>query len=354
MESCHPDFQGFTIGHPSSDSTMSIESWETAIRWIRTCQTQHKRCSLRETDVRWYPSRLLDLGPIGEDIPTIKVVETETVDMQSSPYITLSHCWGTSTIQALTRSSYDEYRNGVFISALPKTFQDAIVVARRLGIRFLWIDSLCIIQDDIGLADWLKEAPQMDKVYTNAQYNISAAGSNDSSQGLFFSRSAENLQVKKLALCLDPSKWSQENPPLTRYIITDFFFWENELAQAPLHRRGWVVQERLLAQGVIHFGRDQLFWECQETDACEAYPSGLPSILNIGANTKFKGLDPKIDGKKLREQGPHDSESAFFAYEIWSRIVKAYSKCLLTKPEDKLIAISGIAKKLSPIIGVNM
>ena len=271
--------------------------------------------------------------------------------MHGSPYVTLSHCWGPRQFQTLTRESYNDFRNGVLIRELPKTFQDAVTIACRLAVRYLWIDSLCIVQNDAGLADWLQEATRMLEVYSNAVCNISAAGSSDSSQGLFYQRNPATLYHNQLDLCLDPERWVEEAPPLTKYVVTDFTFWQKRLAQAPLHQRGWVVQERLLARCVIHFGRDQLFWECQELDACESYPAGLPPILKVGINTKFKGLDPALNGEKLRRLGPHDSESRFFAHQLWPRIVEAYSRCLLTKPEDKLIAISGIAKKLSAVIG---
>lgn len=174
--------------------------------------------------------------------------------------------------QTLTRDSYNRFQNGISISTLPKTFQDAIVIARRLAVRYLWIDSLCIIQDDLDLADWLYEATYMMEMYSNAICNISATGSTSSSQGLFHQRDSGLLHINRLDLCLDPALWSEGAPPTTNYIVTDFCFWQNKLAKAPLHQRGWVVQERLLAQRVIHFGQDQLFWECQELSACETYP----------------------------------------------------------------------------------
>ena len=194
----------------------------------------------------------------------------------------------------------------------------------------------------------------MYEVYTYATLNISATGSKSTSSGLFSKRDPLLLRTHSISLCLDPSQWTQSQPQssqtLTSYTIIDFFLWRASLAEAPLNTRGWVVQERLLAQRVLHFGSNQLFWECASLDACESFPSTLPPILRTGANTSFKSLDPLVDGSKLRRIGTHDSSSQFFGHQLWPRIVEAYSKSLLTKPEDKLIAIAGIARKLAAII----
>ena len=119
--------------------------------------------------------------------------------------------------------------------------------------------------------------------------NIAAAGASDSSQGLFFQKSLKPFQVYELDLCLDPSKWSRENPLTAKYIMTDLGFWD-ELSDAPLNQRGWMVQERLLARRVIHFGRDQLFWECGKTEACEKYPVKLPSTPISVMQTRWSRL----------------------------------------------------------------
>ena len=275
--------------------------------------------------------------------------------MFNEPYVTLSHCWGSIAFQTLTRESYTSFQDGILISSLTKTFQDAITIARRLTVRFLWIDSLCIIQNEPSLTDWLYEATRMYEVYTHATLNISATGSNSATSGLFSRRDPSLLHTHSLSLCLDPFQWTQIQPrssqPLMSYTIIDFFLWRASLAEAPLHKRGWVVQERLLAQRVLHFGSNQLFWECASLDACESFPSTVPPILKIGANTSFKSLNPLVDGAKLRQIGPHDSEAKFFGHQLWPRIVEAYSNNLLTKPEDKLIAIAGIARKLADVIG---
>jgi len=125
----------------------------------------------------------------------------------------------------------------------------------------------------------------------------------------------------------------------------DSDFWENATTDAPLNRRGWVLQERLLPPRVLHFDREQLLWECHELDACEAYPLGIPHGSGT-VFTHFKGLDPSSDGKRLRVLSGQNSDQDLNRYHLWNRILGSYMRCDLTCEEDKLIALSGIAKDM--------
>ncbi|KAL8719116.1 MAG: hypothetical protein Q9225_003828 [Loekoesia sp. 1 TL-2023] len=222
-----------------------------------------------------------------------------------------------------------------------------MVTKSRLSIRYLWIDTFCIFQDKDDMSDWAREAAQMNLVYENAYCNLSATGAVDSTDGFFFNRRHYPLQDMELDLvCPRASR----DAGFTRYAISDAHYWDNELNQLPLHYRGWVLQERLLAPRVLHFCPNQLVWECAELDAAEAYPEGLPAILaNIG-KTKFKSLDSLTDGKRQRYGVARDSDSRFFAHELWRNIVGTYTRCALTNPGDKLVALSGIAKRMRAII----
>ena len=106
-----------------------------------------------------------------------------------------------------------------------------------------------------------------------------------------------------------------------------------------------MVQERLLSPRVLHFGRTQLAWECRELDACETYPDGLPSAQET-AQSIVKGLDPDRDGKRLQSMGDSRSSPNLRAYHLWSKIITTYSAGELTVASDKLVAISGLAKKM--------
>lgn len=104
-------------------------------------------------------------------------------------------------------------------------------------------------------------------------------------------------------------------------------------------------QERLLAPRVLHFSSQQLVWECHELDAAEKYPRGLPVVLASSALARFKGLDTSKDGARLRKLSRGDPDSKFHAHHLWDKIVTAYTSSLLSFGDDKLIALSGIAKQ---------
>ena len=112
---------------------------------------------------------------------------------------------------------------------------------------------------------------------------------------------------------------------------------------APLNRRAWVVQERLLAPHVLHFGSKQILWECHHLDACEMYPRGLPPSLS-SICTGFKGMDPNTEGRRLNNLMADNTDNTYNEYFIWLKVVNQFMRSSLTNLEDRLIAISGIAK----------
>lgn len=317
-----------------------------AIRWFNECTMNHPKCEQVRADREWFPTRLIDVGGPRTSDEIIQLVVTST-SLPTGPYVALSHCWGSATFLQLSRATLEDFQRAIPMSSLPQTFQDAIWVTRRLHVRYLWIDSLCIMQDKDDLSDWVYEAALMHKVYSNSLLNIAATGASDSSNGLFVQRDPQEFIPAEVNL---PLQGLQPSAVPVKYQLTDISFWQKELSQAPLNRRAWVVQERLLAPRVLHFGRSQLMWECCEVDAAEIYPIRLPPALTVGALTRFKGLDPLEDGAKLRQRGPHDNNPRFFAHQLWHRIVTAYTRSLLTKSGDKLVALSGIAKRMSQVI----
>ena len=322
-----------------TSTTASEASWALAEMWFQQCTTSHKKCNDTRKDRGWYPTRLIDLGSPYES--HVRLICTSDI-RPNGPYVTLSHCWGSTDIIQLTRSSLADFRRRILTSALPKTFADAITVTQKLGVRYLWIDSLCILQDKDNLKDWLHEGSLMHKVYLNSLCNIAATGAADGSKGLFFSRDPRILEP-----CRVNMSWKGATTML--YHIVDIRFWMSEVSEAPLNQRAWAVQERLLAPRVLHFGNRQLLWECHELDAAEKYPLGLPPVLSKSAYTSFKGLDSEVDGKNLRISAGIDPDPRFNAYQLWSKVVNAYSNGLLTKPDDKMIALSGIAKEMQSV-----
>lgn len=165
-------------------------------KWLDNCNHTHESCNQTTSqEPSWYPTRLLDLGGTENEIWRVKVIETAKERLKGL-YITLSHCWGAGVHLLLTKQNRDGLLDE--LPSLPKTFAEAVSACRKLGIRYLWIDSLCIIQDDLD--DWEREASLMHRVYKRAWCNLSAAASRDSSEGLYRER---NQIVSELRF--DPS-----------------------------------------------------------------------------------------------------------------------------------------------------
>lgn len=203
-------------------------------------------------------------------------------------------------------------------------------------------------------------------VYRNAYCNISATNASNSSEGLFFSRDPQLLWENEVNLNTDgiPRPLTERahkshlglEPLIRRCTIHDASFWDREVDDAPVNRRAWVLQERLLAPRVLHFCKDQIAWECKHADAAESSPYGLSTMTlqagTVAERTRLKALVPESYG--ARSLAPDVAEVSFDYHEKWKAIVERYSITALTKPEDKLIALAGIAELMSDRIGENV
>ncbi|KAI9688712.1 MAG: hypothetical protein M1822_001069 [Bathelium mastoideum] len=315
--------------------TNSPSSWKLIESLLDQCVKHHKQCKASfQRD--WYPKRLIDVGTYDDESVRLVITEDTAVD---GVYLTLSHCWGGANILKLTKESVDSMTKRIKIADLPKTFDDAISITRRLGIKYLWIDSLCIIQDSD--LDWTTQSAQMDKVYSNSFCNVAAAGAKDSTQGLWFKRLPEVVRPGGIT-----ATWS--GLERGQYFLVHRFFWQSLIKNAPLSKRGWVLQERYLAPRVVHFGRRQIAWECLESKACETFPSSVPDYAS-GNETHSKSAEVKtlVAADLTRLPGAAvTAQSVARWYLVWERIVEAYTRAQLTFSSDKLIVLSGLASRM--------
>lgn len=252
--------------------------------------------------------------------------------MQGS-YATLSHCWGDVVLTKLLLSNFDDMMISIDEGNLPLTFREAIATVRELGIRYVWIDSLCIIQDSI--ADWQRESASMTQVYRNAICCLAATGAQDSTQGLYLARDGPQ------ALPQITSSWTNR-PNATYYAIgssvSRLIGFE---PQGPLNQRAWCYQELRLSHRIIHFTKEQIIWECRQARAYELMPFGTPK----------DDLDGNATGHKLRQImfGQDDTTSSVddvTSYEFWILMLEEYSDKRITRSSDRLIALSGLSRLL--------
>lgn len=254
----------------------------------------------------------------------LRLCESDDVP-QDAEYVTLSHCWGLNPLVKLKNRLLSAFKRIIPWKELPLSFQEAIVVTRKLKIQFLWIDSLCIIQDDEE--DWLRESMLMADIYSNSYLNLAAAASSNSHGGLFRQRASYAARP-----CLVDLRWTNTpGPSRGLFYCYQPNEWETQVGIAPLYLRGWVCQEKLLAQRVLNFAQDQLYWECNEMHASEVWPAGLPP----GTIIVFRK-------SVLREAA--NNQEPIISFDAWNSVIRHYSAGALTKSSDKLIAISGVVQ----------
>lgn len=248
-----------TTTRASSSSTSSVETLAMAAQWIDNCVKHHSKCR-QNAESKELPPRVLDLGVAGDSSSVCLHITTE--HSPKSPYATLSHCWGKTPIFKLQKSNLEKMQASIDCKELPRTFQDAIGVARRLGLRFLWIDSLCIIQDSIE--DWTMQSAVMGDIYQNSFITIAAIAAKDGRFGCFSTRDPRLVEPCKAVITKRKGGTLSYTILTGLHVIVPFLIWSDGVGNAPLNKRGCVLQERILSPRTIHFGEDQLFWECRE------------------------------------------------------------------------------------------
>ena len=279
---------------------------------MRDC-AEHKSCQ-SNTDCP-LPTRILDIG----SGPTNKIVLRESLN-QKDRYSCLSYCWGEEPFIKTLKENIDHHKIGIALAKLPPMFQHAIEVVRHLGIKYLWIDSLCIVQDDHQ--DWEREAGKMANIYHNSFITISATAAVSPQAGLFSNSSAIKLD--------------SVSAQLIHHFPNDKN--DHQAHRFPVLSRGWTYQERMLAPRVLHFGPEEIFWECYDRGCCECTPSGAwQNALRDEVSKKdfFGRLIASVS----------DSHGYNAPENLWRRIVVAYSPLALTVSSDKLPALSGLADK---------
>lgn len=279
----------------TAQDTSSNENFLCASRWLLNCLTKHVNCIVVEGLLPPLPTRIIDVG-LPNDSVNIVLLVTEQI---RGRYVALSHRWGDSDIKKTTRSNLGERLNGMLLSDLTKTMQEAVIITRRLGIRYLWIDAICIIQD--SHSDWSYEASRMSDVYKNSVLTISAAASADHSHGCFASSDTHG-------------------------------------SGGDLTSRGWILQEELLSPRTLEYGFGSLKWECitcisfsdQEEEEIDI---GKESVPTEKARFKRALYGFRSTSMSLKNQ----------AHTSWQHMVMSYSRRTLTNDSDKLMAIAGIA-----------
>lgn len=314
-------------------STAHPKVLEQALRWYKTCLSDHKKCvSLHETrHAGWRPKRLLDLS----NLPKVRILITRSnEDAVTEPYATLSHCWGRDPhFLKLERNTERYLTRGFSKRVLPRSFQDAIEISARLRIRYLWIDSLCIYQSGPGSkGDWHEQVSEMQSIYSNSVLNISLDRAENPHQGAFTQRQPGHIQPLYFL-------WNRSGE---REEVWKFFDeGTQELQSSPLQKRAWVFQERIFSPRVLHFCSEQIMWECKEEHILteqnpykDVHPLHRPFPFSIPAPSAKHLTRSKLKAERQ------------YALQVLPHIIADYTSRDLTYPtQDKLAAFSGVAQR---------
>jgi hypothetical protein len=301
-------------------------AYQQAKSWLEDCLNTHTNCFHRDQPL--LPSRVLDVGPPGT-CHTLRVYESQP--KERGKYVTLSYCWGALPWKVTTSETIEEYRRGLNYHRLPRTVQDAIRTTRALGVRYLWIDALCILQDDA--ADKDLEMNRMGTIYKNAIVTIAAARSSCVSGGFL------EWQARTSA-CWLPFSCQNNRSGKVQIRLCDLQDCENE----PLSSRAWTFQESVLSPRLLTFGHRGLGWQCQS----KTFVFGTTeSNCMVRKPWFFNRLPRGVFDLRVKPQTPSSRAQA----DLWADLVMDYSQRFLTFPEDKLRAIAGVSNELQRVWG---
>ncbi|KAL7936146.1 heterokaryon incompatibility domain-containing protein [Trichoderma chlorosporum] len=320
------------------NNTGAESSLKRVSNWLNECSSKHGSCM--SSLLAQLPKRVLEITSDSQGHINVRLIEDFA---EQEKYICLSHRWGASThLCQTTIESLPAHLERIPWSRLPKTFQDAAKVAVWLGIKYIWIDSLCIIQDSSD--DWKDQAAQMCEIYSGAFVTLAAAWSADSDVGLFRESPSFKVHSSPSIGTQAASYLIRRAPEHTTWDVAGVLQMTPEL---PLLSRAWVYQERLLSPRIVYFTRYEVAFECagnnrEKICECEHIPGG---IWGGGSNGAGGGRGEHTDFRKLYHfEGLHTSNVAEIK-KYWHQIVEEYSGLRISFTSDRLPALSGVARQ---------
>lgn len=379
-------------------------------QWMTSCRENHAACGTG--DVVPLPRRVVDVGEpdITGGYPEPLLCEDAN---HLGNYVTLSYRWWNGMTMTTTSSTLESRKKGIPLDSMPKTFQDAVTTTRKLGIRYLWIDALCIIQDLVQ--DWEEQSALMGEIYAGSSLNLSVSGATDFRKGFLHKRN--NLEIcgcRHPSLLTGSKRWNRNKAKIAKVICPNVPRHDRLYDRDPLRSRGWILQEHALSKRTLHFGLYEVYWECLCLSASEREPekmenwsnasnfdshsqkrrfswiairSGVQYLLNRDAEDLLDILGPESSTPLCHDE-PHDRwllrnlsstpkkrKGDFYqcshyhdqqpdyanrnhtvgqfvaAHHLWYRLIEEYSLRFLTMLTDKLPAVSGLVPGFQKVFG---
>lgn len=392
---------------------LSEETFSTIRRWMSSCADGHAIC--RPPYSTSLPHRVVDVGKPGAGgiypDPFLSIGEDRL-----GQYATLSYRWWSGPTLTTTLSTIGSRKEGIPLASMPQTFQDAVTVTRRLGIKYLWIDALCVIQD--SPQDWQRQSSNMGQIYADAWLNISVSGAPDPWTGFLKKRNPLQISSCRHPLLLSSSPGAAVSA--TKVICPIVPRHDRIIDRDALNSRGWILQEHVLSKRTLHFGLFEIVWECLSLWASEREPevfetktsysrfskspspfdadsrnrkhkwdiirSGIQYLRNQNAEELLDLLGPEEETRACHDEQhirwvlrnlsktpreriarykpclycnpvcalpPSPTVGQFLAaHHLWYLLVEEYTLRFLTKPNDILPAVSGMARIFQRVFGL--
>lgn len=286
-------------------------------KWLAECDQDHNTCkpyhfSSRKTR----PTLLVD---VLSERSEVDVVKLHIVGDEELSYAALSYCWGAAQPKATTSANFKSYLSEIVVGSLPQSLRDAVWVTRMLELRYLWVDSLCIIQDSEDSK--VHEIGRMEHIYHNAYVTISANSASHCNAGFLDVRAPSKTPIalpfrngSGTLGCVDlkcqsrPSDWQIEG--------------SYPSSEEPINRRAWTFQESFMSRRMLIYSHYQLFWVCSGSWGQDG-----------GTVRRQRQFHAQISSRTLKSPKVSD----------WDAVIKEYCSRELTNPADKLAALSSIA-----------
>ncbi|KAE8834196.1 hypothetical protein HRS9122_08276 [Pyrenophora teres f. teres] len=395
MEGQSP-FSAIGRGRHITENPLENTGLSTARSLVKNCLETHGTCGQPGKPTA-LPKRVLDLSPGGDDPKSIRLHESEYIHdergYEHGEYVALSHVWGLENgIPKTTLATLESHKKSISWTALPRSYQEAIFFTRALGFRWLFIDSLCLVQDDVQ--EKLEDSLKMGEIFGNAFLTLAATSTSDSSNQPLLLAKTPPFKVQatdnkgslyKINVREQPSHYSFEAPFDGNSHMNEWELPFNMTEEANLHTplltRAWPYTERLLSLRVLHFTKSEMILECRrgyqcecgriDNNTCDSRPTDQVKreLARVIADTQNRPQQPNGSGNGTNGHARLDSVTSQLAstnltngalqdfvrrreeaLQLWSYIITEYTARHLTYDSDRLIAIASIAKALSPTL----
>ncbi|KAF1949801.1 hypothetical protein CC80DRAFT_456958, partial [Byssothecium circinans] len=328
----------------------SERSLAVAKAWLQRCEDEHPSC---RKELGRLPTRVVDVGD-GKILPKIYTSAGE-----HEPYVALSYCWGQEGNTLLLSTNKDEFQEGIAAKRLPRTIADAITITQKLGVKYLWVDALCILQD--STEDLKHELSHMGSIYANAWFTIAAKHAANANGGCFQTRDWSKSAIVPLNLRLsnitipDYSLLSRRPTYMrTSPLNPVMAFWKPGLLAKSLQRykipmletRCWTLQEEILSRRMLNCGEHELGWVCL-TSKCSGYD---PTEFNLQKSVRSAdAIRTLLAG--LNGSGQTTRSKQEYLFFQWQRTVMNYSRRMTSDHRDKIVALASVQEAIGRELG---